>query len=504
MKFIDDLLNSITMYKVVLYGLWAITISGFVYAALGLLPFTAASLVTSLVVILGLCWIFNTLFARLFSVPANIESVWISGLILFLILIPASTTYEFFGVILMCLITIASKYILTWDKVHVFNPVAIALVVMGLVGSDLAIWWAGSTLMLPLVLVVGLLIVRKIKRFQMFLGFLVMSLVMIAFASYRQQLTISDSLWTALISWPLFFFGTVMLTEPLTTPTRHNHQLLYGIIVGVITGSQVHIGNVYSTPELALVVANVFAFLVSNKQKMVITFKSKHAEAANLYDFSFSTPKRLQFEPGQYIEWTFGHDHPDQRGIRRYFTIASSPAEKELHLGVKIASDGSSFKKALLTMEPGQQLIIGQVSGDFVLPENPATKLVFIAGGIGVTPFRSHVQHLIDTQQKRDVVLLYACATDKDFVYQSVFGQGSKSFGLKVHYIASDRERVAKDWSGKVGHIDAKMLRELVPDFNERTFYISGPGAMVTAYTQLLHSLNVPSNQIKTDYFPGF
>ncbi len=504
MKFIDDLLNSITMYKVVLYGLGAITISGFVYALLGLLPFTALSLAISLVVILALCWALNAFFARIFSVPSNVESVWISGLILFLILRPASTAYEFFGVILLCLIAIASKYILTWEKVHVFNPVAIALVVMGLVGSDLAIWWAGSTIMLPLVLIIGLLIVHKIKRFQMFFGFLIMALLMIALASYRQQLPITDSLWTALISWPLFFFGTVMLTEPLTTPTRHNYQLLYGIIVGVITGSQIHIGTIYSTPELALVVANIFAFLVSNKQKMVITLKSKHAEAANLYDFSFSTPKQLTFEPGQYIEWTFGHDHPDQRGIRRYFTIASAPEEKELHLGVKIAPDGSSFKKALLAMEPGQQLIVGQVSGDFVLPEDATTKLVFIAGGIGVTPFRSHIQHLIHTKQKRDVVLLYACATEKDFVYQSIFDQGSKAFDLKVHYIASDRERVAKDWSGKVGHIDAKMLHELVPDFSERTFYISGPGAMVAAYTQLLRSLNVPSNQIKTDYFPGF
>lgn len=504
MKFIDDLLNSITMYKVVLYGLWAIVLSGFVYALFGLLPFTVLSLGVSLVVILGLCWGCNALFARLFSVPANVESVWISGLILFLILTPAATAYEFFGVILMCVITIASKYILTWEKVHVFNPVAIALVVMGLAGSDLATWWVGSTVMLPLVLIVGLLIVHKIKRFQMFLGFLIMSLVMIAFASYRQQLPVTDSLWTALISWPLFFFGTVMLTEPLTAPTRHNYQLLYGIIVGIITGSQIHIGNVYSTPEIALVIANIFSFLVSNKQKMVITLKSKHAEAANLYDFSFSTPKQLDFKPGQYIEWTFGHDHPDQRGIRRYFTIASSPAEKELHLGIKIAADGSSFKRALLAMNPGQKLIVGQVSGDFVLPENPATKLVFIAGGIGVTPFRSQIQHLIDTKQKRDVVLLYACATDKDFVYQSVFEQGSKSFGLKTHYIVSDRDRVAKDWSGKVGHIDAKMLRELVPDFSERTFYISGPGAMVTAYKQLLSSLGVSRQQIKTDYFPGF
>lgn len=504
MKFIDDLLNSITMYKVVLYGLWGLTLAGLIYALLGLLPFAFLSLAISLVVILGLCLGFNSLFAKIFSVPATVESVWITGLILFLILTPAVTAYEFFGIALMCVIAMGSKYILTWNKVHVFNPVAIALVIMGLVGSDLAIWWAGSTIMLPLVLVIGLLIVRKIKRGQMFALFLVMSLVMIAVASSRNQLPILDSVWTALISWPLFFFGTVMLTEPLTTPEKHSHQLLYGIIVGVITGSQIHIGAVYSTPEIALVIANLFAFLVSNKQKMVITLQSKKQEAPNLYDFSFSTSKKLQFQPGQYIEWTFSHHHPDQRGIRRYFTIASAPEEESLHLGVKIAPEGSSFKKALLAMKPGEELLVGQVSGDFVLPEDPKTKLVFIAGGIGITPFRSHVQHLIATQQKRDVILLYACATDKDFVYTDIFEHGQKAFGLKVYYIASEKNRVSKTWSGKVGHIDAQMLNELVPDYQERTFYISGPGAMVAAYKKLLRDLHVSGNQIKTDYFPGF
>lgn len=504
MKFIDDLLNGITMYKVVLYGLWGMTIAGLFYAFLGLLPFAFLPLFISFAVILGLCLAFNALFAKLFSVPPNVESVWITGLILFLILTPAVTAYEYFGVALMCVIAIGSKYILAWNKVHVFNPVAIALVVMGLVGSDLAIWWVGSTIMLPLVLVIGLLIVRKIKRGRMFLLFLIMSVVMIALASSRNQLPILDSVWIALISWPLFFFGTVMLTEPLTTPEKQRHQLLYGMIVGVITGSQVHIGNVYSTPELALVVANIFAFFVSNKQKMVVTLQSKHQEAPHLYDFSFSTPRKLQFEPGQYIEWTFRHDHPDQRGVRRYFTIASAPEEENLHLGVKIAPEGSSFKKALLAMKPGDELIVGQVSGDFVLPENPATKLVFIAGGIGITPFRSHIQHLIASGQKRDVVLLYACATDKDFVYTDVFEQGQKSFGLQVQYIASEVQHVSKGWSGKVGRIDAKMLSELVPDFQDRTFYISGPGGMVAAYKQLLEDLKVSSRQIRTDYFPGF
>ncbi len=504
MPFIDDLLNSVTMYKVVLYGLWALTGVALLFGLLGLLPFAFLALICSLVLILSTSYLFNQLFAKLFSVPANIESVWITGLILFLILVPAATAYEVFGVVLITLIAIASKYVLAMEKKHIFNPAAIALVVMGLAGSDLAIWWIGNDIMWPIVAIVGLLIVRKIRRMQMFFVFLLSSLIMIVLVGLRTGVSLPESLLQGLVSWPLLFFGTIMLTEPLTTPTTHTNQLFYGVIVGIITGSQVHIGNVFSTPELALVVGNVFSYLVSAKQKLVVTLQEKKAIATSTYDFSFKTPEKLRFQPGQYVEWTLGHAHPDNRGIRRYFTVASSPTEATLHLGIKVFPNGSTFKQALMAMKPGDDMIVGQVSGEFLLPSDTKKKLVLIADGIGVTPFRSQIQYLIDSGEKRDVIVLYACAGADDFVYQDVFNQAQKAFGLQVYYIVTDAKHVPAHWSGKCGYIDEKMVQELVPDYADRTFYISGPGGMVTAYKGLLRRMHVSLSSIKTDYFPGF
>lgn len=504
MSFIDGILNSVTMYKVVLYGLWVLTGVALLFSLLGLLPFTFLALIGSLVLILVTSYLFNQLFAKLFSVPANIESVWITGLIFFLILVPATTGYEIFGVVLMTLIAMASKYVLALEKKHIFNSAAIALVVMGLAGSDLAIWWVGNDIMWPIVGIVGLLIVRKIRRMKMFFVFLLSSLIMMILVGLRTGTSVSQSLLQGIVSWPLLFFGTVMLTEPLTTPATNTNQLFYGAIVGVITGSQVHVGSFFSTPELALVIGNVFSYIFSAKQKLVITLQKKKAISPNVYDFSFKSPEKLRFQPGQYVEWTLGHAHPDNRGIRRYFTVASSPTEDTLHLGIKVFSNGSTFKQALMAMKPGDDLIVGQVSGEFVLPKDTKKKLVFIAGGIGVTPFRSQIQYLIDSGEKRDVIVLYACAEADDFVYQDVFVQAQKAFGLQVHYIVTDTKHVPADWKGKCGYIDEKMLQELVPDYSDRTFYISGPGGMVGAYKNLLRRMHLALSSIKTDYFPGF
>src|SRR5438067_12955651 len=107
-----------------------------------------------------------------------------------------------------------------------------------------------------------------------------------------------------------------------------------------------------------------------------------------MMNFVFKPSHRLAFEPGQYMEVTLAHAKPDSRGNRRFFTIASSPTEDYLNLGVRFYEDSSSFKKALSRIDGRTTIIAGQVGGDFTLPPDPRQKLAFIAGRIGITPFR--------------------------------------------------------------------------------------------------------------------
>ncbi len=280
-----------------------------------------------------------------------------------------------------------------------------------------------------------------------------------------------------------------MLTEPLTTPPRRGTRLAYGALAGALFAPGVHLGSLYSTPELALSISNVFAWIVSPKVRAMLTLKRKDTTSPNTYDFVFTSDKKLSFKSGQYLEWTLPHKKVDTRGNRRYFTIASSPTEEEVHLGVKFYDAPSSFKRALREMEPGGMLTAASLSGDFTLPHNKKEKLAFIAGGIGITPFRSMTKYLLDTNEKRDIVLLYGVRDARDLIYKDIF-DAAGSIGLKPAYT--------------VGLITPDIIKKEVPDYLERMFYVSGPRSMVVAFEHTLHKIGVHRTRIKTDFFPGF
>jgi len=385
-----------------------------------------------------------------------------------------------------------------------FNPAAISTVILGLLGIGAATWWIGTLYMIPTTLVVGLLIVRKIRRFKLFFAFLISSILSIAFTNIVQGTNLGEVFQQVLTSWPLFFFGTIMLTEPMTTPPTMMLQVFYGIIVGALFGTQFSFGPFYSTPQLALVIGNIFSYVVGPKVRLVLTLAEKNELASSVYQFVFKTTQKFTFQPGQYMEWTFPHAHPDSRGNRRYFTIASSPTEPDVKLGLKFYENSSSYKKALIEFKPGGMMVASQLAGDFTLPKDKMQKLVFIAGGIGVTPFRSMIKYLSDLNEKRDIVLLFSNKVADEIVYKDIFEEAQQKLNLKVVYVIDEGPTVPKDWKGHVGRITMDMIKAEVPDFMERTYYLSGPHGMVAAYQHILDDVGIQKNKIKSDFFPGF
>ena len=125
-----------------------------------------------------------------------------------------------------------------------------------------------------------------------------------------------------------------------------------------------------------------------------------------------------------------------------------------------------------------------------------------MAGGIGITPFRSIIKHLLDTKEKRDIILLYCNKTPADIVYKDVFDQAEKELGIKIIY-AVDSAPASGSWRGEIGMVDENMIKRSVPDFKERTFYLSGSHAMVMAFEDILRKMGVKRRQIKKDFFPG-
>jgi len=509
LSFVDRILNSTTMYRLVLCGLAILAAVSLVMGAVGMLPFTVLWLIVSLVLFVGATVGCNAVFSKFYRVPANFESSIITGLILFFLIAPPLTADEsvsFFGTaVLASAVAAASKYVLAFHKRHVVNPAAFSAFVLGLLGNPNVTWWIGSKPLVPFTALIGLLIVQKIRRFAIVGSFLCAWLLASVVVSVMGGLSPVENILFGFVSGPVIFFATIMLTEPLTSPPDKSTRIVFGALVGVVSALRFHIGPMVSTPELALVIGNIFAYAVGgNRQRFELRLLEKRELAPEIFEFVFETDARVAFRAGQYVEWTLPHANPDSRGIRRYFTIASSPTERVLRFCVRIGQSISSFKTSLQSLPVGGVIYAGHLMGDFVLPKNANQKFVFIAGGIGITPFRSMIQYLLDTNQRRDIVLLYACASSKDFVYMDVFEHARERFDLKIVRIVTDAKNCEPGFPCRIGYIDERVLREEVPDFANRIFYLSGPVAMVKSYKQLLASLSIPARSVITDYFPGF
>ncbi len=501
MRFIDNFLNNITMYRLVLY--WTAGLIGIaeILSFFKILPFNPLGLAFCTGFLVFVCYVANKVFSRVFDAQTNVESVYISAFILALVITPIRNFHDLPFLGWLAVWTMASKYIFAIRKKHIFNPVAAGLVVTTLGLEKSASWWVGTAWMLPFVALGAFLIVRKIRRFDMVASFFLVSLATILFFSVLRGSDPFNILKRALTDSPIVFFAAWMLTEPLTTPPVKKLQIIYGAIAGFLFAPLVHIGPFYTTPELALVMGNVYSYVVSPKYKLVLTLKETVKVANGVWDFVFKPDKKVAYLPGQYMEWTLGHKKADARGNRRYFTVASSPTEEDLRLGVKFYEKPSSFKSHLGALGEGGKIVASGLSGDFVLPKDQNKKLVFIAGGIGVTPFRSMVKYLIDRGQKRDIVIIYSNKTAEDIAYKEIFDQ-AENLGVKTVYTLTDN--VPEGWVGRHGFVDEKMIMEEVPDFKQRTFYISGPNAMVKLFQKTLKKMGVRGRQIKTDFFPGF
>ena len=503
MAFIDNFLNKITMYRLALYSLAALVAMAIFFGSFGILPYHPVNFVFSTFVILAACWACNTVLAKVFGAIPNIESVYITGFILALLVSPTAPD-NFAGIgylIFVSACAMASKYIFAIGKKHVFNPAAFGVVLGALVLGQPAAWWvAGNLPLLPFVLVGGLLLVRKIRRFDLVISFSVVALlVSVLVAPGNAPITV---LAQTLLYSTFFFLALVMLTEPLTKPPDQLSRIIYGAIVGYLFASNLHLGSLYMSPELALLVGNIFAFIVSPKGRFMLTLVAKNTLADATYEFVFSPDRPLAFRPGQYLEWTLENRKSDTRGNRRFFTIASSPTEKTVCLGVKLSTPGSSFKRALFGMQIHEVLSASHIAGDFTLPHDKKKKIVCIAGGIGVTPFRSMVRYLIDTKDARPITLLYSNRTAAEIAYRGLFEEAAQKIGMKTIYaLTAERNLMPGIYSG---YIDSALIAREVPDYEECAFYLSGPHGMVVAFEKTLHDMGVSRFNVKTDYFPGY
>ncbi len=500
---IDKFLNKITMYRLTLYYLIALVIYAMITGFFGLTLYGSVDILLSSVIVLSVCFISNWIFAKLFKAVTNVESVFITALIIILIF-PMKFPHQAVGLIGVSLLAMGSKYLLTVEKRHLFNPAAVAVAMMSLLSAEhSAIWWAGTPLLIIPTLIGGLLVVRKVQRMRMAGVFLATYFVLAAGAALLHSNPIL-SLWQrGAFSSALFFFTFVMLTEPLTSPSTKKMRTWYAIIVAVLYSTPiVRLGGLVFTPEMALVVGNIFAYIVNPKYRFELSLIKKIQLSPDTFLFDFGQVKGFKFLPGQYMEWTLPHSNADSRGNRRFFSLANSPHEN-ISIAVKFYSPSSTYKRALLSLQPGQKIVSSSLSGDFIMPTKRNTPLVFIAGGVGIAPFRSIIEDIVEKKEQVNIVVLFANKRKEDILFLDAL-EKARSYGVHTLYILTDKSAIPEGWQGISGHVTPEIVKTFIPDYIKRKFYVSGPQLMVQNFEKILLTTGVPKKGIKVDFFPGY
>lgn len=222
-----------------------------------------------------------------------------------------------------------------------------------------------------------------------------------------------------------------------------------------------------------------------------------HQEAANITTFYFKPEKSAQYTAGQFAEWTLKHPKPDDRGIKRWFTISSSPTEELVTITTKFADKPSSFKQALRNLKPGDEILMSDPMGDFVLPKLIQTPLVFVAGGIGITPFHSILSWLNSVKEARPIKLIYAVNNEDEIVFDDLISNSEIDLTIVV-------SEPSAAWGGERSQLNAEVILGLGTPTDDALVYVSGPEPMVEKLEKDLKQAGLRKQQFVGDFFPNY
>lgn len=231
---------------------------------------------------------------------------------------------------------------------------------------------------------------------------------------------------------------------------------------------------------------------------MELTLIDKKQETLGIVSFFFKPSSPTLWTPGQFLVYILEHKNSDVRGKMRFFTISSAPFENHIAITTKIDDKTpSSFKKALSQIQLGGKIQAKEPDGNFILKDIFA-EYIFIAGGIGITPFRSIIASINNDSAishrplATSITLLYA-NKDDDILFKNEFEEIAKSNpNLKINYFISPNR------------ITEGSIKKLIPDLKKPLYYISGPNNMAESLLTTLKKLGIEEKKIKLDYFHGY
>lgn len=220
--------------------------------------------------------------------------------------------------------------------------------------------------------------------------------------------------------------------------------------------------------------------------------------------FQFEKPPGFDFKPGQSADLTLlNPPETDSEGNVRTFSIASAPFENQLGFATRMRD--TAFKRSLKNVPLGSVVKMGSAMGSFTLHKNSAKPAVFLAGGIGITPFSSIVRQADHDHAPHKLYLFYSNRRPKDAPFLGIL-QNLEKTNPNFRFIATMTEmpRSNKTWNGETERINKEMLSKYLNDLRGPIYYIAGPPAMVSGLKTMLVESGVDEDDIRTDEFAGY
>jgi len=212
--------------------------------------------------------------------------------------------------------------------------------------------------------------------------------------------------------------------------------------------------------------------------------------------------EEVDFRPGQYF-WVelLESQHEDERGLRRHFSVVTSPTERGV-LGVCTRVRDTAFKKTLAELKVGDEVEVEPPKGDYVLPEDTTPHYVFVAGGIGITVFRSMLRYIADTAEPYRVTLVYSNRDRAGTAFLDELSELEQRIpGLRVVLTMTEDE----GWEGESRFVGPGLLSDhLEGELTDHTYLVAGPPPMVEAVVGQLSEAGVPEEQVLPDRFSGY
>ena len=215
----------------------------------------------------------------------------------------------------------------------------------------------------------------------------------------------------------------------------------------------------------------------------------------------FAVDDYPDYRPGAYF-WVELPDrgHQDEKGLRRHITLVTSPTERGV-VGLATRLRDSAFKRTLAELQVGDEVEVEEPKGSFLLPEDTGEEYVFVAGGIGITVFRSMLRYIADTSAPYRVTLVYSNPDREATAFLDELEELTRRIeGMRMVLTMTDDP----EWDGDTRRLTADVLDELVGGLEGKTFLIAGPPAMVEDVSGSLLEAGVPEDGILSNTFSGY